>query len=53
MTNTAPTTDLDRAVGFTIPARHTRGRVARLGPALDTILAAHAYPEPISRLLAE
>ncbi len=53
MTNTAPTTDFDRAVGFTIPARHTRGRVARLGPALDAILAAHSYPPVIERLLAE
>ncbi|MEP9361174.1 Hsp33 family molecular chaperone HslO [Sphingomonas sp. KR3-1] len=51
--NTAPTTDLDRAIGFTIPGRHTRGRVARLGPVLDEILSAHAYPEQIERLLAE
>lgn len=46
-------TDVDRALGFTIPARHTRGRVARLGPALDTIMAAHAYPPVIERLLAD
>lgn len=52
MASGAPT-DLDRAIGFTIPARHARGRVARLGPVLDTILSAHAYPEPIERLLAE
>lgn len=45
MTNTAPSTDLDRVIGFTIPGRHTRGRVARLGPVLDEILSAHAYPE--------
>lgn len=32
------TTDSDRALGFTIPARHARGRVVRLGPVLDTIL---------------
>lgn len=50
---TAPTTDLDRAIGFTIPGRHARGRVARLGPVLEEILSAHAYPEPIERLLAE
>ena len=53
MLTTAPTTDLDRVVGFTIPDRHARGRVARLGPALGEILAAHAYPAPIERLLAE
>jgi molecular chaperone Hsp33 len=48
--NTAPVTDLDRVVGFTIPGRHARGRVARLGPVLDQILSAHAYPAPIERL---
>ncbi|MBX3594098.1 Hsp33 family molecular chaperone HslO [Sphingomonas sp.] len=47
------TTDLDRTVNFTIPRRHARGRIARLGPVLDRILAAHAYPAPIERLLAE
>ncbi|HEX8302879.1 Hsp33 family molecular chaperone HslO [Sphingomonas sp.] len=52
MTASAPT-DLDRALGFTLPHRHARGRVARLGPVLDEILSAHAYPEPIERLLAE
>lgn len=51
--NPAPTTDLDRVIGFTIPDRHARGRVARLGPALHEILSAHAYPAPIERLLAE
>ncbi len=45
--------DIDRALGFTIPLRHARGRVVRLGPLLDTILAAHAYPPAIEALLAE
>lgn len=45
--------DLDRVVGFTIPGRHARGRIVRVGPVLDTILAAHAYPPPIEGLLAE
>ncbi|OYX49713.1 MAG: molecular chaperone Hsp33 [Sphingomonas sp. 32-66-10] len=49
---TAPT-DLDRTLNFTIPQRHARGRIARLGPVLGEILAAHAYPAPIERLLAE
>ena len=44
---------LDAAIGFSLPARHARGRLVRLGPVLDTILAAHAYPAPIARLLAE
>jgi molecular chaperone Hsp33 len=51
-TNDATTT-LDTALGFTIAARHARGRVVRLGPALDTILAAHAYPPVLAKLLAE
>ncbi len=46
-------TDIDRALGFTITDRHARGRIVRLGPVLDTILAAHAYPPAIEALLAE
>ena len=45
--------DLDQTIGFTIPARHARGRLVRLGPVLDEILTAHAYPPAIERLLAE
>lgn len=45
--------DLDRTLGFTIPARHARGRLVRLGPVLSDVLSAHAYPAPIERLLAE
>ena len=44
---------LDRLVGFTIPGCHARGRVVRLGPVLDRVLAAHDYPAPIQQLLAE
>lgn len=47
------TQDIDRTLGFTITSRHARGRVARLGPVLDAILAAHAYPLAIERLLGE
>lgn len=46
------TITLDQAMGFTIPARNVRGRFVRLGPVLDEVLAAHAYPPPIERLLA-
>jgi len=45
--------DVDRSLGFTLPARHARGRVVRLGPVLDTILSAHAYPHVIAQLLRE
>jgi molecular chaperone Hsp33 len=40
-------------MGFTIPSRHARGRIVRLGPVLDDVLSAHSYPPPIERLLAE
>ena len=46
-------TGCDRVLSFTIAARHTRGRMVRLGPVLETILAAHAYPPAIMHLLAE
>jgi molecular chaperone Hsp33 len=49
----ASTAHLDEAVGFTIPARHARGRIVRLGPVLDDVLAAHDYPAPIARILSE
>jgi molecular chaperone Hsp33 len=44
---------LDTALGVTIPSRHARGRLVRVGPALDAILANHAYPPVIAHLLAE
>jgi len=43
----------DVALGVTVPSRHARGRAARIGPALDTILANHGYPPIIEQLLAE
>lgn len=45
--------NVDRAIGFTIPDRHARGRLVRLGPVLDAILSNHAYPPVIERVLAE
>jgi len=43
----------DAALGVAIPSRNARGRIARLGPVLDDILAKHDYPPAIERLLAE
>ena len=43
----------DVALGVAIPARNARGRLIRLGPTLDSILSAHAYPPAIEKLLAE
>src|ERR1043166_2197484 len=44
---------VDAALGFALPHRHPRGRLVRLGPALEEILSAHNYPAPIARLLSE
>jgi len=44
---------IDTALGVTVPSRHARGRTARIGPALDAILANHNYPLAIEKLLAE
>jgi molecular chaperone Hsp33 len=50
-----PTNQLntDVALGVTIPARNARGRLARIGPALDAVLSSHNYPPAIEKLLAE
>ena len=45
--------NLDQGIGFTIPARHARGRIVRLGITLDSILGSHGYPPLVERLLAE
>ena len=50
---TEPTTLFDQTLLFTVPHRDARGRAVRLGPVLDTVLAAHAYPAPLRTLLAE
>ena len=44
---------IDELQGFSLPGRNARGRVARLGPTLRTILSAHAYPPAVERVLAE
>jgi molecular chaperone Hsp33 len=43
----------DVVLGVTIPARDARGRIARLGPVVDAVLANHNYPPLIETLLAE
>jgi molecular chaperone Hsp33 len=43
----------DVALGVAIPSRNARGRIARLGPVLDAVLANHGYPLVIEKLLAE
>lgn len=49
----SPATGFDQVLGVSIPDRDARGRAVRLGPVLDTILAAHSYPPGIKHLLAE
>ena len=43
----------DLVLPFSVEALDVRGRVARMGPALDSILRRHDYPPPVSRLLGE
>lgn len=43
----------DIVAGFQVEGRTVRGRICRFGPTLDKILSAHAYPEPVARLLGE
>lgn len=49
----APAPFSDNLLGFSVPGRNARGRLGRLGPTLNAILAAHAYPPPVARLLGE
>lgn len=43
----------DVALGFSIPERHARGRLVRIGPALSDVLANHDYPKQISAVLSD
>ncbi len=43
----------DIVLPFAIESLSSRGRLVRLGPAIDQLLKRHAYPEPISKLVAE
>ena len=43
----------DTVLPFEISALDLRGRLVRLGPAVDDILARHNYPKPVAQLLGE
>jgi molecular chaperone Hsp33 len=43
----------DTVMPFEVASLDLRGRVVRLGPVVDEILARHAYPEPVAKLLGE
>jgi molecular chaperone Hsp33 len=43
----------DTILPFGVAALDLRGRVVRLGPAVDKILTGHDYPQPVAKLLGE
>jgi molecular chaperone Hsp33 len=43
----------DTVLPFEVKALDLRGRMVRLGPALDAILRNHNYPQPVAKLLGE
>jgi molecular chaperone Hsp33 len=43
----------DRIGVFQIEGWPVRGRIVRLGDAIETVLSAHHYPEPVANLLGE
>src|SRR5271169_3177594 len=43
----------DTILPFAVKALDLRGRIVRLGAAVDTILTSHDYPEPVAKLLGE
>ena len=43
----------DTVMPFDVAKLDLRGRVVRLGPLVDEILAKHAYPQPVAKLLGE
>jgi molecular chaperone Hsp33 len=49
----AESTADDSVLPFEVAALDLRGRIVRLGPMLDDILARHDYPSPVAKLLGE
>ncbi|HEY9080672.1 Hsp33 family molecular chaperone HslO [Magnetovibrio sp.] len=49
----SPAGNIDIAQTFQIENVNVRGRLVRLGPALDQVLGAHAYPDAVSVMLGE
>src|SRR6187402_1686639 len=43
----------DAVLPYEVDALDVRGRLVRLGPALDDILTRHDYPAPVGKLLGE
>ena len=49
----SPTSADDTVLPFAVPALDLRGRLVRLGPAVDEILSRHGYPLPVAKLVGE
>jgi molecular chaperone Hsp33 len=49
----AQTSSDDSILPFEVAALDLRGRIVRLGPAVDAILESHDYPLPVAKLLGE
>lgn len=49
----AETSADDTILPFAVAALDLRGRVVRLGPAVNEILTKHSYPAPVAKLLGE
>jgi molecular chaperone Hsp33 len=49
----AKTSADDTVLPFEVSALDLRGRIVRLGPAVNEILSGHNYPEPVAKLLGE
>jgi molecular chaperone Hsp33 len=49
----AATSTDDTILPFEVATLDLRGRVVRLGPAVDEILSRHAYPAPVAKLVGE
>jgi molecular chaperone Hsp33 len=43
----------DTILPFAVKALDVRGRIVRLGPAVDSILTSHDYPPPVAKLLGQ
>jgi molecular chaperone Hsp33 len=43
----------DSVMPFEVAKLDLRGRIVRLGPAIDRILESHDYPQPVAKLLGE
>ena len=43
----------DTILPFAVKALDLRGRIVRLGPAVDSILCSHDYPTPVAQLLGQ